>query len=124
MNSGCFTLLAGRIDRGIQTEYSDQVKLLDCIQALKALGEENRMRIARMLSERTYSVNELSEALNISQYNVSKHLRILREAGLVATTKNGQQRLYSLTPDLIKHLADNNNVLDLGCCTFHFDKLP
>ncbi|TLD71266.1 winged helix-turn-helix transcriptional regulator [Phragmitibacter flavus] len=100
------------------------MKILDCIHALKALGEENRMRIVRMLMSQQRSVNEIAESLDISQYNVSKHLRILREAGLLETTKNGQQRLYSLTPDLVSHLADNNNILDLGCCTFHFDKLP
>ena len=101
-----------------------QVKKFDCISALKALGEENRMRIVRMLLMRQHSVNDIAEELGITQYNVSKHLRILREAGLLEQEKLGQQRLYTLAADFRSHLAENNNVLDLGCCTFDFTKLP
>jgi len=100
------------------------VKDFDCISALRALGEENRMRIVRMLLKKQHNVNEIAETLSITQYNVSKHLRVLREAGLLETEKHGQQRLYALAADFRNHLAANDNVLDLGCCTFHFDKLP
>ncbi len=97
---------------------------LDCIAALKALGEETRLRILRLLSKERLSVNEISERLDVSQYNVSKHLRIMRDAGLLESEKQGQQRLYSVTEGLKSELKDNNNILDLGCCTFRFDKLP
>ena len=110
--------------RGQVWVLDDAVKSFDCISALKALGEENRMRIVRMLLDQKCSVNELAERCSITQYNVSKHLRILREAGLVETEKQGQQRLYALACDFHSHLARNNHVLDLGCCTFNFDKLP
>lgn len=99
------------------------MKEFDCIHALKALGEENRLRIVKMLLDKQCSVNEIAERLAITQYNVSKHLRILREAGLVETEKNGQQRMYGLASDFRNHLAKSEHVLDLGCCTFHFDKL-
>jgi hypothetical protein len=55
---------------------------LDCIVALKALGEETRLRILRLLFKEPLSVNEKSQ------------------------------------------VAANNNILDLGCCTFRLDKLP
>jgi DNA-binding transcriptional ArsR family regulator len=97
---------------------------LDCIAALKALGEETRLRILRLLFKKKLSVNEISEQLKASQYNVSKHLRIMREAGLLETEKDGKQRLYTVATNLRSHVAANNNVLDLGCCTFRFDKLP
>lgn len=100
------------------------MKDFNCISALKALGEENRLRIVRMLLKQQHNVNEIAETLSITQYNVSKHLRVLREAGLLETEKHGQQRLYTLAVDFRSHLAQNDNVLDLGCCTFHFDKLP
>jgi DNA-binding transcriptional ArsR family regulator len=100
------------------------VKKIDCIPALKALGEENRMRIVGLLLKGSRSVNEIAEELEISQYNVSKHLRILRDAGLLNTEKDGQQRLYGLAEDLNSHLAENKNILDLGCCQFDFNKLP
>ena len=97
---------------------------LDCIAALKALGELNRMRLVRLLLKEQLGVNQVSERLKLSQYNVSKHLRILKEAGLVEMEKEGQQRLYSVVPRLKNQLAANKNVLELGCCAFRFDKLP
>lgn len=100
------------------------MKKFDCIVALKALGEESRVRILRMLMAKERCVNEVAETLGMTQYNVSKHLRVLREAGLLEQEKHGQQRLYSLAADFRDHLAENKNVLDLGCCTFDFTKLP
>lgn len=96
----------------------------NCITAMKALGDENRLRIIRLLMEGQCSVGEIVEAVGMTQYNVSKHLRILREAGLVEQEKNRQQRLYTLAAAFSKHLRENRNVLDLGCCQFDFSKLP
>jgi DNA-binding transcriptional ArsR family regulator len=97
---------------------------LDCIAALKALGEETRLRILRLLFKEPLSVNEIAERLGVSQYNVSKHLRILREAGLLELKKSGKQRLHFVADALKTQVAANNNVLDLGCCTFRLDLLP
>ena len=91
---------------------------------MKALGEENRLRIVRMLLRKKCSVNELADAVGITQYNVSKHLRVLREAGLLEQEKQGQQRLYALASEFTDHLVENKQVLDLGCCQFDFNKLP
>ena len=96
---------------------------IDCIAALKALSEMTRLRILRLLFHHQLSVNEISDRLKVSQYNVSKHLRIMREAGLLESEKRGKQRLYAIAPELKSHVAANNNVLDLGCCTFRLDKL-
>jgi len=78
---------------------------LDCIAALKALGEETRLRILRLLFKEPLSVNEISARLKASQYNVSKHLRIMREAGLLEAEKQGKQRLYRVTPELKRAVA-------------------
>jgi DNA-binding transcriptional ArsR family regulator len=97
---------------------------LDCIAALRALGEENRLRILRLLFKEQLSVNEITERLKLSQYNVSKHLGIMRGAGLLEMEQQGKRRLYRVTPELKSEVSANNNVLDLGCCTFRFDRLP
>jgi DNA-binding transcriptional ArsR family regulator len=91
---------------------------------LKALGEMNRMRIMRLLLKDQLGVNTIAHRLQISEYNASKHLRILKEAGLLEMEKSGKQRLYGLVPSLKDELAANQNVLELGCCTFRFDRLP
>ncbi len=99
------------------------MKNFDCITALRALGEENRLRILHLLLEQERSVTELAQALELTTYNVSKHLRVLKDATLVDCEKRGQQRLYSIAADLQQHLRRNKNTLDLGCCLFRFDEL-
>jgi DNA-binding transcriptional ArsR family regulator len=100
------------------------LKGLDCIVALRALGEETRLRILRLLFQENLSVTEISEKLKVSQYNISKHLRIMREAGLLESEKRGQQHLYTVASHLKSQMEANNRTLDLGCCTFRLDKLP
>jgi DNA-binding transcriptional ArsR family regulator len=60
------------------------------------LADTNRRRILDLLRERERSVGELVEQLGLSQPGVSKHLRVLREAGLVEVRHNAQRRLYGL----------------------------
>jgi DNA-binding transcriptional ArsR family regulator len=91
----------------------------DCVVALKALGEETRVRIVGLLVDAPLDVNEIARRLDVSQYNVSKHLRILREAGLVEVEKAGRQHRYAL-PRAMRPRAAQNSVLDLGCCSFQF----
>ena len=63
---------------------------------LSALAEPNRLRIVEALRDGPRSVNELVEALELSQPLVSKHLRVLREAHIVSVRSNAQQRVYEL----------------------------
>lgn len=97
---------------------------LDCISALKALGEETRLRMVRLLYNEPMSVTRISELLNVSQYNTSKHLRILRDAGLLEIEKRGQQRLYAVAPAWKSKIGPSGDVVDLGCCLFRLEKLP
>jgi DNA-binding transcriptional ArsR family regulator len=68
------------------------------------LAEPNRRRILDLLRDGERPAGDLVSALNISQPGVSKHLRILREAGLVGATVDGQRRLYALRPDALAAL--------------------
>ena len=78
----------------------------------------------RLLFCRPLSVNEISERLKVSQYNISKHLRVMREAGLLQLEKRGKLRFYEVSQNLRKQMRPGNDVLDLGCCTFRLDRLP
>ena len=93
----------------------------ECIPLLKALGDETRWRIVRELLQRTLTVNALAERLEVNQYNVSKHLRILREAGIVVTERAGKNLNCAVDAEIKRRIARNRNQLDLGCCTFRFD---
>lgn len=91
---------------------------------MRALGEKHRLRIMRLLLAGGQGVNDIARALGIGQYNVSKHLRVLRRAGLVECEKQGRLRVYALPEEFRHHLDKAGMVLDLGCCQFDFRKLP
>jgi DNA-binding transcriptional ArsR family regulator len=67
--------------------------------AYAALAEPNRRQILDLLRGGERSVGELVERLQLSQPGVSKHLKVLREAGLVAVRAAGKRRLYALEPE-------------------------
>lgn len=69
----------------------------DFIKVMKALSDPNRVRIVKMLQHKLMCVCELQEALQIAQSSVSKHLKILEEAGLVDYKKDGLWVNYYLT---------------------------
>jgi DNA-binding transcriptional ArsR family regulator len=62
----------------------------------EALGDPNRRAIVELLGSGGRSVRELAEALPISRPAVSRHLRLLKEAGLVAEEAQGTRRIYRL----------------------------
>ena len=64
---------------------------------MKALSDPNRVRIIKLLEQRSICVCELQAALDIAQPTVSKHLRVLEEAGLVEFRKEGLWVNYSLS---------------------------
>lgn len=67
------------------------------IKVMKALSDPNRVKIIKMLQQRVLCVCELKAALNIAQPTVSKHLKLLEDAGLVESDKEGLWVNYRLT---------------------------
>lgn len=65
----------------------------------EVVADANRRRLLDLLRARERSVGELVDALGVSQPLVSKHLRVLREAGLVDVTVSGPRRVYRLRPE-------------------------
>ena len=63
-----------------------------------ALTDPNRRALLELLLEQPRAVGELVDALGLSQPSTSKHLRVLREAGLVRVTGDAQRRIYSIDP--------------------------
>lgn len=63
-----------------------------------ALADPRRRRVLELLRERPRAVHELVEALGLTQPATSKHLRVLRDAGLVRVTPSAQWRLYAVEP--------------------------
>ena len=72
--------------------------------ALSALAEPHRRRILDVLRAGEQPVTVLVDALSLSQPAVSKHLRVLREAGLVAVRPAHRQRLYRVRPEPLREV--------------------
>ena len=70
------------------------------------LAEPHRRQILDLLRDEERAVNDLVHELGISQPNVSKHLRVLRDAGLVAVRTDAQRRLYRLRPEPLREIDE------------------
>jgi DNA-binding transcriptional ArsR family regulator len=71
---------------------------------LDAIAEPNRRRILDLVRDRPRPVGELVDELGLTQPGTSKHLRVLREAGLVEVRPDGRRRLYALRPEPLAEL--------------------
>ena len=72
--------------------------------AFEALAEGNRRRILDLLRGGERPVGDLVDALGVSQPAVSKHLRVLRQAGLVEARADAQRRLYRIRPQPLQEI--------------------
>ena len=72
----------------------------------KILSEPLRLRILHVLQDEEKSVAELTEAIDTSQPNMSKHLKILQDAGLVNRRQNGNTVFYSIADESIFTLCE------------------
>ncbi|NEE02949.1 ArsR/SmtB family transcription factor [Phytoactinopolyspora halotolerans] len=70
------------------------------------LAEPVRRQILDLLRERPRMVGELTETLGLSQPGTSKHLRVLRDAGLVRVRRDAQRRWYELNPEPLRHIDE------------------
>jgi DNA-binding transcriptional ArsR family regulator len=73
---------------------------------LEVLAEPHRRRILDLLIVGERPVGELVDETALSQPSVSKHLRVLREAGLVAVRSEAQRRIYRVRPEPLRELDD------------------
>jgi len=74
------------------------------MEVYDVLSDGSRRRILDLLRERERSVNELVADLGLSQPGVSKHLRVLREAGLVEVRRDAQRRLYRVRTEPLEEI--------------------
>jgi DNA-binding transcriptional ArsR family regulator len=72
--------------------------------AFAVIAEPNRRAILSLLASSQRSVGDIEHRLRMPQPTVSKHLRVLRAAGLVESTVDAQRRLYRLTPEPLREL--------------------
>jgi DNA-binding transcriptional ArsR family regulator len=74
------------------------------MDVFEALAEPNRRKILGLLSQSELPAGDLVSAIGLSQPGISKHLKCLREAGLVSVRADGQRRLYRIEPEKLGEL--------------------
>ena len=80
----------------MQKPQKSEIQLLHA-EVCQALADPTRIMLLYLLAEKRTSVGELAAALDISQPTVSRHLKVLRERGMVKTERYGATVMYSLT---------------------------
>jgi len=80
----------------------EKTETQDFAGIFKALGDETRVRILLLLNARPRAVNEIVDLFNLAQPTISRHLSLLKQSGLVAATRRGQQIIYSLREDVMR----------------------
>jgi len=76
------------------------------MESFEIIAEPNRRAILSLLVSSQQSVGEIERQLRMTQPTVSKHLRVLRDAGFVESTVDAQRRLYRLKPEPFQELDD------------------
>ena len=89
-----------------------------CASILKVLADETRLAVVEQLLKGPKVVGEINESLGIEQSLLSHHLRVLREAGLVKTERQGKQMRYSIVENI--QGRSQGKAINLGCCKISF----
>ena len=75
-------------------------------QKLKALSNENRLKVLYIIKDKELSVGEIEKSLNLSQSALSQHLAVLRNYDIVKTRRNAQTIFYQLKDDKIRMIIE------------------
>ncbi len=92
----------------------------ECAKILRALGDDSRLKIVRLLLQGERNVSDIVRILDMVQPQASHHLSILRASGLVDTRREGNRIINFINPEKYR-LTQKETGLDLGCCSINFD---
>ncbi|MGH7703134.1 MAG: ArsR/SmtB family transcription factor, partial [Gemmatimonadales bacterium] len=93
-----------------------------CADKMKVLSDVTRLSVLEELMTGPKNVTELNSSIKIDQSLLSHHLKVLRDAGLVKTTRDGKAIRYEIAPEAKSQVA--GKALNLGCCQISFVGLP
>jgi DNA-binding transcriptional ArsR family regulator len=90
-----------------------------CAKLLAALAAPERLKIVRFLADGPHNVTEIADMLRVAAVNVSHHLNVLKQAGLIRGKKHGRFVHYGLRPGVLEDAVAAGiptDALNLGCC--------
>ena len=89
----------------VRREARPRLPDAELLRLLRALGDDTRLRALRLIAEAPRSTQELAPLVGISEAGLSKHLRVLADAGIVESRRDGYYVLYSLVPARLQPLS-------------------
>lgn len=98
--------------------------ILKIVDVFKALADENRIKIVKMLSYCDMCVCDICGNLDLSQPAVSHHLKILSDCGLLSTERKGKWIYYSINLDVVKEFQQEVGVLFEKSQECNYKKFP
>jgi ArsR family transcriptional regulator len=103
---------------------NDPLQSSHCARLLRAVADEERLRLVQCLRAGPKNVSELAESLRTQIANVSHHLGVLRQAGVVLDEKQGRFVVYRLNPEVFQGTSGtrDQDSLDFGCCRLELPK--
>jgi DNA-binding transcriptional ArsR family regulator len=91
----------------VRREARPRLPDAELLRLLRALGDDTRLRALRLIAEAPRSTQELAPLVGITEAGLSKHLRVLAEAGIVESRRDGYYVLYSLVPERLQPLSSS-----------------
>lgn len=92
-----------------------------CASKLAVLADPTRLEVLEILSTGPRNVKEINGSLHLAQNLLSHHLKVLREAGLVLSSRDGKAVRYELSKGVETGLS--GKVINLGCCSLSFTNI-
>lgn len=104
-----------------KTKLAEVITPQDCAVILRAVGDPTRIRILESLLTKEKCVGDLVLGLKRPQPQISQHLRVLRQVGLIEGLREGKQIYYQIVPHLRPVLKTRKEqTLNFGCCQLSF----
>lgn len=95
---------------------------VSCASVLKVLADETRLAVIEQLLSGPMHVGQINDQLGVEQTLLSHHLRVLRDARLVTSERDGKHVIYSLAASI--QARRRGRAINLGCCLISFDQRP
>src|SRR5262245_41603645 len=89
-----------------------------CATKLAVLADPTRLAVVEVLMSGSRNVHEINQHIRVAQNLLSHHLRVLRDAGLVSSCRNGKAVKYALADGV--EMGTSRRAINLGCCSLTF----
>jgi ArsR family transcriptional regulator len=92
-----------------------------CATKLAVLADPTRLAVVEVLMSGSRNVNEINRHIGVAQNLLSHHLRVLREAGIVVSHRDGKAVRYALAREV--EMDASRWAINLGCCSLNFKRV-